>query len=331
MSKPSAKKAATPDVQTMLQEAVVAGDEGLQKTPLTPENQRFLNRAMRLLVSIQSPLYVRRARREGYTAAEHKQGWSYWQIAAGADRPLDHWFAEHEAQSPLAGGEQLRLLQEIDAFENTWFPRTRAIIRRMVPRDARDQFAAVFFMNLEQQPLGPAVVGSVSTFLARLEDLPKSASPHAGKVHATLESRGLTAQKIAAVRALLDKASHLAGDVPPPKADAAAIQKAQAAQLEALADLRDWINDWGTALRPVFNVQEQIKLGLTQVKRSGIVVATSDVLDEEALEATDGAPDDEVAEAADTEAAHPAREIASKVAVVTSADTKAPATRAKGR
>ncbi|MEP7121280.1 MAG: hypothetical protein ABJE95_10240 [Byssovorax sp.] len=242
---------------------------------------------MRFLVAVQSPTYVRRARREGYTAAEHKHGWHLWQISAGADRPLDHWFAEHEAGNPVEGGEQLRLLQEIDTFENTWFPRTRAVIRRMVPRDARDDFAAVFFKNLEQQPLGPGVVGSVSTFLNRLDDLPKSKSPHATKVRATLEARGLTAAKVAAVRALLDKASHLVGEVPASKTDAAAINKAQATQLEAIADLRDWFNDWGTALRSVLNVQEQIKLGLTQVKRSGTVVVATDAVDEEAMETAD--------------------------------------------
>jgi len=223
MPKPSAKKAANPDIEP----AIHDDTEAVQTTQITPAHQRFLNRVMRFLVAVQSPTYVRRARREGYTAVEHKQGWRLWQIAAGSDRPLDHWFAEHEAESPIGGGEQLHLLQEIDSFENTWFPRTRAVIRRMVPRDARDEFAAVFFRNLEQQPLGPGVVGSVTTFLARLEDLPKSASPHAKKVHATLAGRGLTAGRITAVKALLDKASHLAGDVPAPKADAAAINQAQ--------------------------------------------------------------------------------------------------------
>ena len=292
MPKPSAKNTVHSDAHASSEADTAIADEALQTTQLTPGDQRFLDRVVRFLVAIQSPVYVRRARREGYSATEHREGWRLWQISAGADRPLDHWFAEHEAESPLAGAEQLRLLQEIDTFENTWFPRTRAIIRRMVPRDARDELTAVFFKNLEQQPLGPGVVGSVSTFLARIEDLSKSASPHAKKVRATLESRGLTAPKVEDVKKLLAKASHLSGEVPPPKTDAAAVRKAQAAQTEGLADLRDWFNDWGTALRSVVNVQEQIKLGLTQVKRSGAVVDSVDVVDPEELDPTPDAAAD---------------------------------------
>lgn len=310
MPKPSAKKTVKSDAQPSSEEDVEAtndatlDNETVQKTQIAAADRRFLNRVTRFLVTVQSPIYVRRARREGYTAVEHSHGWRLWQSAVGADRPLDHWFAEHEAESPLAGGEQLRLLQEIDTFENTWFPRTRAIIRRMVPRDARDEFAAGFFKNLEQQPLGPGVVGSVSTFLARIEDLSKSASPHAKKVRATLAARGLTEDKAADVRKLLDKASHLTGDIPPLKTDAAAIHKAQAAQFEALADLRDWLNDWGTALRSVLNVQEQIKLGLTRVKRGGTVVDTVDEVDDEEADTNDDAavPDAVVTKAAEAKA-----------------------------
>jgi hypothetical protein len=269
MAKTSGKivnKTEAPIAATGVDEAAI---ETLQPTAITPADQRFLDRVMRFLVSVQSPGYVRRVRREGYTAVEHRRGWSLWQTAAGADRPLDHWFAENEAESPVGGGEQLRLLQEIDAFENTWFPRTRAIIRRMVPRDTRDDFAAAFFTNLEQQPLGPGVVGSVSTFLSRVDALAKSANPHAAKVRATLDERGLTVAKSKAVRELLDQASHLVAEVPSPKSDATAIHKAQAAQAEGLADLRDWFNDWATAFRSVFNATEQIRLGLTLVKRPG--------------------------------------------------------------
>jgi hypothetical protein len=291
MPKPSAKKTVKSDAQVSTEEDAATTDlEALKKTQIAPVDQRFLDRVMRFLVAIQSPLYVLRARREGYTTAEHREGWRLWRASAGADRPLDHWLAEHEAQSPLASAEQLRLLQEIDTFENKWFPRTRGIIRHVVPRDARDGFAAAFFKNLEQQPLGPGVVGSVTTYLARIDDLSKSASPHAKAVRATLESRGLTPAKLEDIQKLLDKAAHRAGDVPPPKPDAAAIKKAQAAQIDALADLRDWFSDWGTTLRSVLNVQEQIKLGLTQVKRSGAVVDAEDVVGDEEVDTN---PDDD--------------------------------------
>ena len=91
--------------------------------------------------------------------------------------------------------------------------------------------------------------------------------------------------------------------MPPAKSDAAAIKKAQAAQIEALADLRDWFTDWGTTLRSVVNVQEQIKLGLTQVKRGGTVVDSADVVaDDESDTNPDVATDPSAAETKAAEA-----------------------------
>ncbi len=238
------------------------------RTQLTPADHRFLNRAMRLLVSVQSRAFVLRARREGYTAVEHRQGWSLWMLAAGADRPLDHWYTEDAFENPLHSSEQLRLLQEIDAFVTTWFPRTRAIIRRVVPRETRDEFAATFFKHLEQQQLGPNVIGLVATFLSRIDDLGTTALPHAKTVRSTLEARGLTRAKVKTVRGLLEQATQLEIEASPPRSRAGNILDAQSAQFEALANLRDWFHDWATSLRSVFNVSEQIQLGLTQAQRA---------------------------------------------------------------
>ena len=233
----------------------------------TAAQKDFLSRVSRLLVNIQSPRYGARAARHGYSAKVHAEGWKLWSAAAGMDRPLDHFFSQEAWSAGLDGitSDRLRLLQAIDTFENTWFPRVRMIIRRMVPRDRRDAFAAAFFTDLAQQPLGPGVVGSVSTLLKRVEALAKSDEPGAKKVFATLQERGLTARKIAEVRALLKEVEE--GN---PKSGAEApirpeeIAAAQAAQQEAFEDLKDWWADWGTHLRSVFNVREQIVLGLTQ-------------------------------------------------------------------
>ena len=258
------------------------------RTQLTPADQRFLTRAMRLLVSVQSPAFVRRARREGYTAVEHRQGWSLWMLAAGAERPLDHWYTEDAFENPLHSSEQLRLLQEIDTFENTWFPRTRAIIRRVVPRDARDEFLATFFKNLEQQPLGPNVIGSVATFLSRIDDLATTSLPHAKTVRSTLETRGLTRAKVKNVRELLEQATQLEIEASPPRSRAGNILDGHAAQFEALANLHDWFNDWATSFRSVFNESEQIQLGLAQPKRAkgGAEVDDEDEADEAEAEPT---------------------------------------------
>lgn len=250
-------------------------------TVLSAGQKGMLEKAGRFLVNIATPQFAPRAKRGGYTTEAHAEGWELYNKAAGADRPLEHWFAESEHVVELNGitGDRLRLLTEIDTFENIWFPRVRAILRRKVPRQSREAFAAAFFTNLAQQPLGPGVVGSVATLLLRVEGLAKSKQPGAKEVLATLKERGLTAKKIEQVRALLKEAEEGATSAPRKEAvTAAELAKAQAEQLEAFEDLRDWFNDWATHLRTVFNVRHQIILGLT-VRSGRTANAPDDVSD----------------------------------------------------
>jgi hypothetical protein len=65
MPKPSAKKTVKSDAHVSSEADAATADEALQTTQLTPGDQRFLDRVVRFLVAIQSPVYVRRARREG--------------------------------------------------------------------------------------------------------------------------------------------------------------------------------------------------------------------------------------------------------------------------
>jgi hypothetical protein len=278
-------------------------DLSTPQTALGKRERLFLNRIARFVVNIQSHLYIGRATRNGYTTEEHAEGWRLWSIAAGMDRSLDHWFTEQQLAASFGAlaADRLRILQEIDAFENLWFPRVRAIIRRMVPRDSRDVFAAAFFANLEQQPLGPTVVGSVRTLLQRIRGLEGSSEPGAKDVYKTLVQRGLTATKVKEIEALLKEAE--VGSAQPAKkkapVTAAEIAAAQAAQREAYEDLRDWFNDIGTQLRPAFNVREQIHLGLVVRRARGgaeeITEDLGDELDEEAGDPAEGAPAEEEA------------------------------------
>lgn len=231
----------------------------------------FLHRMVRFLVNILLPAYADKARREGYSSKEHALGWQLLRTAAGETRPFEQWLCEQEvAASADDGAAQRRLLQAIDGFENTWFPRTRAIIRRVVAKDRRDRFAAAFFKDLVQQPLGPAVVGSVGTFVARIEGLDASADADARAVREMLRSRGLTDGKMEAIKELLKdaRAGVESGKGAHGRVTAAELEKARAAQREALADLRDWFNDWGTTLRPCFRPRDQERLGLV-VRRAG--------------------------------------------------------------
>lgn len=157
------------------------------------------------------------------------------------------------------------MLQQVDAFENLWFPRTRAIIRRVVAADQREAFTGAFFKDLTQQPLGPTVVASVRTFVTRVEGLRASSQPGAKEVLATLEARGLTPKRIERTKLLLAELEE-AGVVPAKNPTREEVGAAQARQREALAATRDWFNDWATTLRPAFNAREQVALGLTVVR-----------------------------------------------------------------
>jgi len=259
-------------------------------TTLSKSDQVLLRRTMRFLVNVLEPGFAERARREGYSREEHGLGWQLWRTAAGETRPFEHWMREQELVDgiDLDSDEQRRRLEAIDEFENTWFPRTRAIIRRVVSKDRRDAFAAAFFKDLAQQRLGPAVVGSVGTYLTRLAGLETSADPDAKAVRATLHARGLTVGKLAAIARLIEetKAGATASPEPSPPVSAAELEKARLAQLDALAALRDWWNDWGVTLRPRYATREQLKLGLTTTKKRG-PSSGDDELDDEGDEPTD--------------------------------------------
>lgn len=245
------------------------GTDEITPTDLSSDDAVFLQRVATFLFQIHN--YAARVRTLGYDDEEHEIGRRLYETASGRNRPLSHWIAEGAVagEPALFSAEQMRLLQEIDAFENTWFPRMRGIIRRAIPAERLEVFEAAFFNNLSQQPLGPGVLDSVSTLLTRFEELAKNGEPGAKEAHRLGVKRGLTPEKIAAVRALVKSARDaLPAKVVSTHVSPAELAKAQAAQRTALAELRLWYNDWASTLRTVFGTRAQIRLGLTSLKRS---------------------------------------------------------------
>lgn len=264
-------------------------DEVIEELPSATANLSsvdliFLQRVVRFLVNMLDPAYADKARREGYSSKEHALGWQIWRTAAGETRPFEHWLRGQDVSdgADVDGTEQRRLLQELDDFENTWFPRTRAIIRRVVPQDRRERFAAAFFKDLVQQPLGPAVVGSVGKYVARLEGLDASADEDAKAVREMLRSRGLTAGRIEAIKELLENAQ--AGGKRRKRSgagvSAAELEQARSTQREAVRSLRDWFNDWATTLRSCFGAHDQLRLGLMVARGKGAAAAEVEVEEE---------------------------------------------------
>lgn len=238
------------------------GTDELSGSALSYADRQLLGRVGRFLAVIVVPRLLRRAVGAGYSREEHDELWKLYVSAAGRDQPLSFAFAAVEGEGSNGQG---KIIAELDAFENEWLPKARAIIERRVPQAHVDRFVQAFFTDLSQQPLGPAVIDSTSTFLDRVEALASSKEPGADVVLSTLRARGLSDAKIASIRGLIAK-SRRGQPAERKDVDVEAWQEARDRQTQALRELRlAWI-DWGTTLRPVYSVPEQIQLGLSEVR-----------------------------------------------------------------
>lgn len=245
----------------------VGADMAIRRVTLGARHRDLLNRVQRFLVTVQSPIFARVARLVGYDASEHQLGWTLFRRAAGEERSLDEWFLEGRTVQPQAF--DTKVLEALDGFENTWFPRTRAIIMRALPPEARGEFAALFFKNLEQQPLGPLVVASVRTFLDRVDGLGASSEEGASEVLSLLTKRGLDDTLKAHVRGLLARAEGNDDVVLPDDSRVAAVMAAQQSQRDAVDQVRVWFNDWATTFRTSpLDARRLLQLGLTNPSRT---------------------------------------------------------------
>lgn len=238
------------------------GDGEIVRGGLRSEDRQLLTRVARFLATVVTPALLRRAVSAGYSREEHEELWRMFLAGSARDQPLAFAFAE------IDGGAQhdaAAVIAELDAFENEWFPKTRAIVERRVPPTNLERFRAAFFKDLSQQPVGPLVIDSVATYLDRVEALGSSSEPGAAEVHATLRSRGLDEARIASARALVAKARS-GGGMARQASDAEAWRAARERQAEALRTLRLAWNDWGATLRPLYGVREQVQLGFAELR-----------------------------------------------------------------
>lgn len=234
---------------------------------LTPKELRFLTLVSRLLVGLAVRENFARASLHGYDVDEHREGWRLYRTAMGENIPLDHLVPVANDTSEDAMGD----LRKLDAFENQWFPRVRKIIERFGPTpEDTAKLEAAFFDKLEQQPLGPAVVGSVTLFVQRVEELEASKIPGAKKVRDVLASRGLTHELLDEVRKLLTKVATPTTTSTKDKERIESSAKSEEArrieQRAALVALRKWREDWRTTLQGAVDHNTQLALGLIKAK-----------------------------------------------------------------
>jgi hypothetical protein len=237
---------------------------------LDADGRSLLESVARLLMRIQQPTLMARAQLEGYTTEEHQVGWRAFVEAAGGNTTVELNVASGVMQSADALVTQRRnsILQQLDGMENTWFPRLRAIIRRVLADDpSAAAFEAAFFEEMEQQPLGPGVIASMAKFVNRIRSLDTTPGSPGARVRAVLNERGLTDERLAEVSAMVEELQAFdAGAVNVGQPTAAEVAATNARRAAAFAKVERWYQDWATTFRTVFSTREQLQLGLTDLK-----------------------------------------------------------------
>jgi hypothetical protein len=145
-------------------------------------------RVLKLLLGLRNRRVAAALTAYGFTEADMRDGWARLQALGGGK--LDGF--------GRVGGSNA--IQELDAWENEWFPIAGAALEHRFPAAH-----ARLFMNLSQTE-GPEVAVSVHTFLERLEAMkdPNGAYGAEGpKARERLESRGLNAATVERARSLV--------------------------------------------------------------------------------------------------------------------------------
>ncbi len=266
MTRPNSRKTATspapvkeaPTTPESTQEA--GEDEGLA---LSGAEQDQLLYSTKFLLNVMSPRFARARLAVAFTPAEHAEGWSLFRKAAGEETALSVLSAQQAAEK---GGASLPVeaLQRLDAFENKWFPRTHRIVARYADPAERQAMLDALFLNLPQQPLGPGLMFSVPTFVARVRSLGGGAFKSGAAVRKVLAARGLTDAALDAMQHLVDQLRAERA----PQADAAAVDATTLAaslraQREGFAAFRAYWLDWSQTFREELPRREAIVLGVT--------------------------------------------------------------------
>jgi hypothetical protein len=230
------------------------------------------NRVLRLLMGLRNPTVAAVLQEHGFTDQELEEGWRRL-----SDLTRQRLGIRLAVENPAK-------VQELDEFENKWFPVARFTLQRHYPAVERE-----LFLNLAQTE-GIEVVLSVSTFLERLESLAQGSTPFGSEgplAMKLLETRGLTAERIQHAKSLLAAL----GTLSPAQASAPPVAEDQAAE-EALWS---WYLEWGGIARLVVTDRRSLRaMGFLARRKPG---------EDEDLEDDDGDDEADETEGGTTDAA----------------------------
>lgn len=205
---------------------------------------RKAERALHLLLGVRNPRVAGPLAACGFTQREYDQG---WELLKG--------IAQHRLDPVPTRDDGPKLVKQMDAWENRWFPIARASLEFRYPEAHRYLFGKL------HQTSGVDVLVGVGVFVERLAKLPKQRRvKNAAAARDLLERRGLDAEVIAEAQALLDRMGQLA-PAPPPRVTP---EQARAAEQA----LWRWYIEWSTIARTVITDRRLLReLGFRQARK----------------------------------------------------------------
>lgn len=186
-------------------------------------------RTLKLLLGMRLPRVAQALTPYGFSREVALEGWRRVSVL------VEH--CSTDAPEPAAA---VRILHDLDTFENAWFPVARAALQHNHP-----EIAQLLFANL-RQTRGVETAVSVGTFLERLAQMARGLAPYGDEGKSARElliQRGFTAAREAEGRDLLDRLRTQAE----PRALALCPQREAA----AAAAMWAWYLEWSAISRAV--------------------------------------------------------------------------------
>ena len=218
------------------------------------------------LTEMIAPDIAPRAAGLGYGAAEHEQAWENLDIIEGRTLSFnDALGVARRVEMAEGSGTLNEHLRYLDGEENRWFDRFRKAIIRFIGKDHLEAFQKAFWQDLQQEPLGPGVLSSMTKLCDRYEALASNQTPGARELHETLARRGFNAELIAKIRSRIESCRKALPTTAPIPNEAKLRQVAQQRR-EAYTWLNAFYNDWATTLRTEVTYHQAVRLGITEVR-----------------------------------------------------------------
>jgi len=193
----------------------------------------------------------------GYTAEDHKEGWSLIHAVSGFSEDAPLQAVDVKVRDAIVA---------LDKWDEDGFRLVRASLTRRHPEQAK------FVLDGIGPSTGPAAVVGVKGLLERLDALEKGpARKNTRKADlaalATLAKRGIDAGERARL-AMLVVVAESVGEAPDPQ-DAEARVKRDGDYVEALTALRAWYEEWSETARVAVKRRDYlIRMGLAKRKAS---------------------------------------------------------------